>query len=732
MTKAAFYGSFQGKFKQRSDAVSVKERMAAVEMPHFGPRLYSIAILVTLIVLTGLWLVSRYAEIDLDRDLQTWQEKLTLVAESRTEAMNEWVGGQFETLRDLADNPSLQLYMTELQMTPAQVSDDSRQGSAQKSYLRNLLLFTAEKGGFAQVSKTDIRANVQEENKSGLAVINSKDEVVVSTSMDRATRELLLKEASAVKPGKEGFIDIRKNNTGEMVIGFVIPVFSIQGEKKPESQIGKIAGITLVNDKWFNLLKHPGIVEQTLEVLLVRKLSNSKIEFITALQDGSKPLTKQIDFDQRKYVESELIQTPGDFISVKKDYRQKLVLATSRNINLTPWVLITKIDRPEALAASNQYRSNMITTFFMLIAIIVLIVISVWWWAHSRRAIFMSRHFRRLAAEAVAQEELLRVVTNNQPEPIYIVDHKHVLRFANHQAAEEAKSNPADLIGKTLIDVKGAARAAAIGKQCDKAIKQRQIIYDTANVKEGTEDRIIRSAYIPLEQIPIITLPPDTKGALVVEQDISDAVHERERRIEIQQQIVHTLVRLVDRRDPFAANHSTLVSMMAYEVARDMQLDEVMIETTRLAGNLMNVGKIVIAPELLTKTENLSEDEKQAIRTSMQSAADLLNDIHFDGPVADTLRQWQEQWNGSGPLGMKGEDILISARIIAVSNVFIGMISPRSWRTAMPIEKANQFLLDHSDKHFDRRVVIALINHVENHRGKQWIQRAIESKRSAA
>lgn len=229
-----------------------------------------------------------------------------------------------------------------------------------------------------------------------------------------------------------------------------------------------------------------------------------------------------------------------------------------------------------------------------------------------------------------------------------------------------------------------------------------------------------------------MTLPPDTKGAIVVEQDISDAMHERERRIEIQQQIVHTLVRLVDRRDPFAANHSTLVSMMAYEVASDMQLDEITIETTRLAGNLMNVGKIVIAPELLTKTDDLSDDEKKAIRHSMQSAVDLLKDIRFDGPVADTLRQWQEKWDGTGPLGRKGEEILISARIIAVSNAFIGMISPRSWRTAMPIEQANKYLLDNAGTHFDRKVVIALINHVENHRGRQWIKQAIEEKRSAA
>jgi HD-GYP domain-containing protein (c-di-GMP phosphodiesterase class II) len=100
--------------------------------------------------------------------------------------------------------------------------------------------------------------------------------------------------------------------------------------------------------------------------------------------------------------------------------------------------------------------------------------------------------------------------------------------------------------------------------------------------------------------------------------------------------------------------------------------------------------------------------------------------------VAETLRQWQEKWDGNGPMGLKGEAILVSARIIAVANAFIGMISPRSWRTAIPMESANKFLLDQSDIHFDRRVVVALINFVENHSGRAWIHEILEGQKDAA
>ena len=117
------------------------------------------------------------------------------------------------------------------------------------------------------------------------------------------------------------------------------------------------------------------------------------------------------------------------------------------------------------------------------------------------------------------------------------------------------------------------------------------------------------------------------------------------------------------------------------------------------------------------------------IHDSMNAAADLLAGISFDGPVAETLRQWQEKWDGTGKMGLKGESILISARIIAVANAFIGMISPRSWRTAIPIEAANKLILDQAGTHFDRRAVIALINFIENHNGREWITKILEGKK---
>jgi hypothetical protein len=98
---------------------------------------------------------------------------------------------------------------------------------------------------------------------------------------------------------------------------------------------------------------------------------------------------------------------------------------------------------------------------------------------------------------------------------------------------------------------------------------------------------------------------------------------------------------------------------------------------------MMNVGKILVPSDVLTRTEALGEAELQQIRNSIQASAELLQGVEFDGPVVETLRQLQENWDGSGaPRGLAGEEILLPARIVSVANAFVAMISPRAWRPA--------------------------------------------------
>src|SRR5207302_2662956 len=133
------------------------------------------------------------------------------------------------------------------------------------------------------------------------------------------------------------------------------------------------------------------------------------------------------------------------------------------------------------------------------------------------------------------------------------------------------------------------------------------------------------------------------------------------------------------RRDKYAADQSTRVATLSRAVAEEMELPPGLAETVETAGYLMNFGKLLVPPELLTKTGPLSEAEMVLIRSSIQTTADIIAGIEFDGPVVETLRQMQERFDGEGPRGLKGDAILLTARIVAVANAFVAMASPRAY-----------------------------------------------------
>jgi HD-GYP domain-containing protein (c-di-GMP phosphodiesterase class II) len=325
----------------------------------------------------------------------------------------------------------------------------------------------------------------------------------------------------------------------------------------------------------------------------------------------------------------------------------------------------------------------------------------------------------RLAAHSLAQEKLLRLVTDNQPEPIFIADAKNHVRFANERAAKSFRLAVSDVVGKDLAALMGAAAAGGYTESNASAIAIDKPLLRTHEVDGDDGKRVLRSEHIPLKHIPIDGLPFPSPGVLVVDQDVTEIVNERARRERTLHQLIGTLVHMVDERDPYAANHSASVALVAREVAVGMALDPVLTEAAETAGNLMNIGKIVIPSEVLTRTAALGHDEVQAIRDSLSKSVELLKDIDFGGPVVETLRQSAERFDGTGPLKLKGEEILITARIIAVANAFIGMISPRSYRAAIDIQQAAKLLLEKIDTQFDRRVVVALVNFVENKQGRE-------------
>ena len=274
------------------------------------------------------------------------------------------------------------------------------------------------------------------------------------------------------------------------------------------------------------------------------------------------------------------------------------------------------------------------------------------------------------------------------------------------------------MIGKKATSVLGPSLAREIIEMTNlvrQDYEPRSIVSRLKSETEENPDRVIKSDFVPLRSARV-----NSKEVLTVFQDISDVVIAQERREDVLRNLVSTLVAFVDRRDPYSADQSRRVAKVAVAIAGEMDASEELVRTVDIAGNLMNIGKILVPPELLTKTKNLTKKEMSIIRNSLVASADLLEEVNFDLPITTTLRQLQENFDGSGqPNGLKGTEITEAARIIAVANAFVGMVSPRAYRSALGFSAAVKNLLEDADIRYDRRMVSALINYLENRGGRE-------------
>jgi HD-GYP domain-containing protein (c-di-GMP phosphodiesterase class II) len=142
-------------------------------------------------------------------------------------------------------------------------------------------------------------------------------------------------------------------------------------------------------------------------------------------------------------------------------------------------------------------------------------------------------------------------------------------------------------------------------------------------------------------------------------------------------------------RDPYTVGHQRRVSQIACTIGREMGLSEDRLRDIRMAGMLHDLGKFAIPSDLLSKPGKLSPQEFALIKTHPQVAYNILEPISLPGNTAQIILQHHERLNGSGyPQGLKGEEILLEARILAVADVMEAMCSHRPYRASLGLAES--------------------------------------------
>ena len=177
---------------------------------------------------------------------------------------------------------------------------------------------------------------------------------------------------------------------------------------------------------------------------------------------------------------------------------------------------------------------------------------------------------------------------------------------------------------------------------------------------------------------------------------------------------LHAVATMVEMRDPYTAGHEQRVGLIAAAIAREMGWPEDRCHHLELVGLVHDIGKIAVPVEILSKPTRLTPLEFEMVKIHAEKGYEILMDIKFDLPVAEIIREHHERIDGSGyPHGLKGEQILPEARILAVADVLESMASHRPYRPALGIDAAVQEIISHRGIWFDADVVDAMLRLVE-------------------
>ena len=172
---------------------------------------------------------------------------------------------------------------------------------------------------------------------------------------------------------------------------------------------------------------------------------------------------------------------------------------------------------------------------------------------------------------------------------------------------------------------------------------------------------------------------------------------------------IEALALAIDAKDHTAQNHVRRVQYFATRLASELGVTEQEQAGIRTAALLHDVGKLAVPEHILTKPGQLSAEEWRKVRSHPQIGAEIIAAIPFPFPVAPLVLSHHERWDGTGyPDGLAGALIPLSARLMAVADVYDALISARPYKKAFSHEEAMRLIDEGRGGHFDPEIVDAL------------------------
>ncbi|HIE06107.1 MAG TPA: PAS domain S-box protein, partial [bacterium (Candidatus Stahlbacteria)] len=324
---------------------------------------------------------------------------------------------------------------------------------------------------------------------------------------------------------------------------------------------------------------------------------------------------------------------------------------------------------------------------------------------------------RKKAEEELAIQRLyFQRLFEESPEAIVMLDDQDRVMLVNKGFKKLFQYEPEEIKGKYINELVVPDNLIDEASGLSKSVLSGEVI-NKETVRKCKDGSLV--------EVSVLAYPIVVDGKLIgvygIYTDISDrkrAEEEIKLSYEKLQKIldgtVNALASTTEKRDPYTAGHQYRTTSLACLIGRKMGLSEDKIDGIRVAGMLHDIGKIYVAAEILNKPVLLNDIEKKLIKEHCKAGYEIIKSIEFSWPVADIVYQHHERLDGSGyPQGLKGDEIMLEARILAVADVVEAMTSHRPYREALNLNDALQEIIKNRGILYDSRVVDACLELIE-------------------
>lgn len=302
---------------------------------------------------------------------------------------------------------------------------------------------------------------------------------------------------------------------------------------------------------------------------------------------------------------------------------------------------------------------------------------------------------------------LLETLQSAAPVGFGFVDREFRNVRANDRLAAVSGFRAEEVVGRTVAEVVPDLwpQLEALYRhvfETGEAIVNQEITGETAEEPGRTHTWL--TSYYP------VSVANEIIGAGVVVVDITDLKEAARQRDDLTRAAAGAIAAAVEARDPYTSGHQRRVSEIAAVIAEDLQLDPDAIGGIRLAAEIHDIGKISVPAEILTRPGRLSHQEWELLKLHPQAGYDIVQGIPFRRPIAEMILQHHENIDGSGyPRRLRGDKILLGARVIRVADVLEAMSSHRPYRPARGVDAAIAEIEHGAGRLFDSDVAEACI-----------------------